>query len=182
MIRLYSYTVISLAVAVAALSARAEFSRLTPGEAAITEAESAPEQPGANEIAVPPMTVRGLGTYAGQNLSIYFVSGTEGPISTSGQTLAVRAVMRDPVTLPIPAGGEVRVPALSTPKTSGFFAFSHVLYVVHRAPKYALRNANGKAPRGVDEADAADDQLAFEKKFHLLHSELVDRKGVVDAR
>ncbi len=176
MIRMLGYSVISLAIAVAALSARAEFSRLAPAEA------EAPEVEAVNDVAVGPMVVRNLGPFAGQNLSVYFVSGTEGPISTSGQTLAVRAAMRDPVTLPIPANGEVRVPALSTPKASGFFVFSHVLFVVHRAPKHALRNANGKAPRGVEDADASDDQLAFEKKFHLLHSELVDRKGVVDAR
>jgi hypothetical protein len=83
--------------------------------------------------------IAGLRAYAGQNLSIFYVSGRPAGLGTPGQEITVNKVMSGPRTYSISAQGTVRTESIVVPR-DGWSSYNYAIYVVHTQPVHALTN------------------------------------------
>ena len=102
----------------------------------------------AHAVKVPEIAVSGLGKYAGQFVSLYYVSGKPASFGTSGQDLDINKVLAGPVTQKI-GSGQVSFNSREV-KRSGFAAFNYVVAVVHDQSEHFITNlrlVNGAVTR-----------------------------------
>jgi hypothetical protein len=93
----------------------------------------------AQNTQVAPFDVTGLQNYAGKNLSVYFVSGRQATIGTSGQEVHVNKVMSGPHIYSIPRNGIVALDGVAVPR-DGWTSYNFAIFVVHEQPVHALTN------------------------------------------
>jgi hypothetical protein len=94
--------------------------------------------------------VSGLRAYAGQKLSIYYVSGRPAGLGTPGQEISVNKVMAGPQTYTISSNGTVQTQRIVVPR-DGWTSYNYVIFVVHRQPVHALTNIDWRAGNIVRE-------------------------------
>jgi hypothetical protein len=105
---------------------------------------------------VEPMHVTGLHRYAGKVLRVFYVSARQSALSTSGDSLKIRAVMTSPVEVTISPDGEADVPATVVPHGKNFFdVFNFIVFCADEAQgALFLKNVDGSFPKDPRVADA----------------------------
>lgn len=96
----------------------------------------------------PEITLNGLSKYAGQFVSVFYVSGKPASLGTAGQDLEVNKILAGPFTQKI-GSNSLSYTSVSVPR-DGFATFNFVIAVVHDQPEHFLTNLrlnNGSVTR-----------------------------------